>query len=81
MQGNSLFISTYKFTTKNSFEVYQITAHKIQVYDESDQPVEPRLLPQLPGARDDDNDDTNPKKEVDLLAAFTAKKKLKMDTK
>ena len=79
-QGNSLFILTYKFATNDSFKVYQITAHKIQVYDESDRPVEPRLLPQFPGGQDDNDDDTNPKKEVDLLAAFMAKKKLKMDT-
>jgi hypothetical protein len=45
------FILTYKFATNNSFKVYQITAHKIQVYDESERPVEPRLLPQLPGGQ------------------------------
>jgi hypothetical protein len=57
---------------------YQITAHKIQVFfDESDQPVEPRLIPKLPGG--ETNDDENAKINKDNDDAFTMKKKIRMD--
>jgi hypothetical protein len=56
---------------------YQITTHKIQVFDEPDQTVERQLLPQLPGGETNDDEDANAKKDNDnLLAAFTMKKKI-----
>jgi hypothetical protein len=46
---------------------------KIVIYDESDQNVEPRQVPNLPGRR------SNATQKNDLLASFSAAKKPKMD--
>ena len=57
--------------------MYQITTHKIQVYDESDECVEPRYIPSLPGKRNKGQDET---KGDDILTNFdSANKKPKMD--
>jgi hypothetical protein len=52
----------------------------IQIFDKSDQAVEHRLIPQLPGGETDDNENAKARKTDDLLATFTMKKKLRMDT-
>jgi hypothetical protein len=58
-------------------QVYQITTHKIQVYDESDERVERRYVPSLPGKRNEGQDE---RKGDDILANFdSANKKPKMD--
>jgi hypothetical protein len=68
-------------TTTLTSQIYQITAHKIQVFNESDQSVEPRLIPQLPGGETNNDGNAKMNKDSDdLLAAFTAKKKMRMDT-
>ena len=64
-----------------TLQIYQITAHKIQVFDEFDQAVERRLLPQLPGGDTNDNENANGNKNDDLLTTFSAKKNIRMDTK
>jgi hypothetical protein len=57
------------------WQVYQITAHKIHVYDESDELVESRSVPLLLGRRNKDE-----KKGDDILANFdSANKKPRMD--
>jgi len=56
--------------------VYQITTHKIQVYDESDEHVEPRYVPSLSGKHNEGQDN---RKGDDILANFDyANKKPKM---
>jgi hypothetical protein len=62
-------------STTLPFQIYQITAHKIQVFDESDRTTEPRLIPQLPGGATDEDENAKTKKNDDLLTTFTAKEK------
>ena len=61
-------------------QIYQITAHKIQIMDKSDQAVEPRSVPRLPAGDTDDNENTKGKERDDLLTSFSTKKKMRMDT-
>ena len=59
------------------WQVYQITTHKIHVYDESDEHVEPHDIPSLPGKHNKEQDE---RKGDDILANFdSANKKPKMD--
>ena len=57
------------------FEIYQITAHKIQIFDKSDQAVEQRFVPLLPAGGTDDDDNGKAKDTEDLLTTFNTKKK------
>ena len=57
------------------FEIYQITAHKIQIFDKSDQAVEQRFIPLFPAAGTDDDDDGKARNTEDLLTTFNTKKK------
>ena len=51
------------------------------MFNESDQAVEQWFLPQFPEAKTNDNKNANIKKtDNDLLSAFTAKKKFRMDS-
>jgi len=59
------------------FQIYQITAHKIQVFNESNQAVKHQLLPQLPGGKTDHNQNASGEKNDDLLTAFSTKRKEK----
>jgi hypothetical protein len=61
-------------------QIYQITTHKIQIFDKSDQAVEHQLIPQLPSGQTDDNENTKTRKTDNLPTTFTMKKKLRMDT-
>ena len=54
--------------------------HKIQIFNKSDQAVEHRLIPQLPGGETDDNENAKAGKTDDLLTTFTTKKKIWMNT-
>lgn len=56
-------------------QIYQITAHKIQILDKSDQVVEQQLVPQLPGGKTDDNKNTKARKMEGLVTTFSMKKK------
>ena len=58
---------------------FEITAHKIQIFDKSDQAVEQRFVPLLPAGGTDDNDNGKAKNTEDLLTMFNTKKK-RMDT-
>ena len=59
------------------WQVYQITAHKIHVYDKSDEHVESRSVPSLLGRHNEEQDE---KKGDDILANFdSANKKPRMD--
>ena len=58
------------------WQVYQITTHKIHVYNESDERVGPRAIPSLPV----NNKKRDERKGDDILANFdSANKKPKMD--
>ena len=58
-------------------QVYQITTHKIHVYDESDERVEPRPVTLLLGRC---NEEQGEQKGNDILANFgSANKKPKMN--
>ena len=59
-------------------QIYQITAHKIQIMDKSDQAVKPWSIPYLPARDTDDNKNTKGK-ERDNLTSFGMKKKMRMD--
>jgi len=55
-------------------QAYQITAHKIRILDRSDEEIETRLVPTLPGQSKDDDDSD------ELFNSFTAKRaKINMD--
>jgi hypothetical protein len=61
-----------QLTTTLASQIYQITTHKIQVFNESNQSVKPRLIPQLPGGKTNDDEHAKMNKDSDdLLAAFS----------
>ena len=60
-------------------QIYQITAHKIQIMDKSDQAVKPWTIPHLPAGDTDDNENTKGKESDNLLTSFSMKKKKRMD--
>jgi hypothetical protein len=78
LQGKEQFSSALEndlISCSPRWQVYQITAHKIHVYDESDEHVESRSVPLLLGRRNKDE-----KKGDDILANFdSANKKPRMD--
>ena len=57
------------------FEIYQITAHKIQIFDKSDQAVEQQFIPLLPAAGTDDDDNGKARNTEDLLTTLKNQKK------
>ena len=62
-------------------KVYQITVHKIQVYDESDESIKSHQVPMLPNKhfKGDDEDKVDDGKQKDLLASFSSTKKWRTD--
>jgi hypothetical protein len=57
-------------------QIYQITAHRIQIYNELDEPVELQHIPSLPSKHSKAKDEED---EEDLLTTFSsALKKIEM---
>jgi len=69
-------------TTLPNIYFPDLSNHRTQNSDiqQSDQAVEHWLIPQLPSGKTDDNENAKARKTDDLLATFTTKKKLRMDT-
>ena len=58
-----------------STQIYQITTHKIQIFDKSNHAVKQQLIPYLPSGEIDDNENAKARKMEDLLVAFGMTKK------